>query len=55
METLKEMRWPVMIGKEAPDFSAGAYHQGRSKEIRLSEYRDRWALLFFYPGDFTSV
>jgi peroxiredoxin (alkyl hydroperoxide reductase subunit C) len=45
----------VFIGKEAPDFKAEAYHQESIKEIKLSDYRGRWALLLFYPADFTSV
>jgi len=45
----------VKIGERAPDFIAGAYHQGSVKEIRLSEYRGRWVVLLFYPADFTCV
>ncbi len=45
----------AQIGEEAPDFKAGAYYQGRMEEIRLSAYRGKWVLLFFYPGDFTVV
>ena len=45
----------VQIGKAAPDFVANAYYRGRTEEIRLSTYRGKWVLLFFYPGDFTMV
>jgi peroxiredoxin (alkyl hydroperoxide reductase subunit C) len=45
----------VQIGKEAPDFVANAYCRGRTEEIRISAYRGKWVLLFFYPGDFTMV
>lgn len=45
----------VMVGKKAPDFQAKAYHQGKEREIRLSDYRGRWVVLFFYPADFTCV
>ena len=45
----------VQIGEEAPDFAANAYHRGRTQEIRLSDYRGKWVLLFFYPRDFTLV
>jgi peroxiredoxin (alkyl hydroperoxide reductase subunit C) len=45
----------LQIGKEAPDFSADAYHQGRVRKIKLSDHRGKWLLLFFYPADFTSV
>jgi peroxiredoxin (alkyl hydroperoxide reductase subunit C) len=45
----------VMVGTEAPDFRAEAYHRGKVGEIRLSQYRGRWLVLFFYPADFTCV
>ena len=44
------------VGKEAPDFEATAYVQGEGfKNIKLSNYRGKWVLLCFYPGDFTFV
>jgi alkyl hydroperoxide reductase subunit AhpC len=45
----------VQIGKQAPDFSAEAYHLGEMKTIRLADYRGQWVVLFFYPADFTYV
>ncbi len=45
----------IQVGKVAPDFSAQAYWRGEIKEVRLSDYRGRWVLLFFYPADFTCV
>ena len=45
----------IQIEKEAPDFTADAYQQGQVRRIRLSDHRGGWVLLFFYPGDFTSV
>jgi alkyl hydroperoxide reductase subunit AhpC len=45
----------VHVGKEAPNFSLQAYHQGTSKEITLSDYRGKWVMLCFYPADFTCV
>jgi len=45
----------VHVGKEAPDFIAEAYHQGMIKNVRLSDYRGQWVLVFFYPADFTIV
>jgi len=43
------------IGQVAPDFEAGAYHQGGFKNLKLSDFRGKWVLLCFYPGDFTFV
>lgn len=43
------------VGKPAPDFEAGAYIDGGFKNIKLSDYKGQWAVLCFYPGDFTFV
>ena len=40
---------------QCPDFEAMAYHQGSFKLVTLSELKGHWALLCFYPGDFTFV
>mgnify|MGYP001769305023 CR=1 FL=1 len=51
----KENRMGVMVGKEAPDFEATAFHEGDFKNVKLSDYRGQWVMLCFYPGDFTFV
>lgn len=44
------------VGREAPDFEASAFIQGTGfKNVKLSDYRGKWVLLCFYPGDFTFV
>jgi hypothetical protein len=43
------------VGKPAPDFEASAYLDGGFKNIRLSDYKGKWVVLCFYPGDFTFV
>ena len=45
----------AQVGKKAPDFQAPAFHEGKIKQIKLSDYLDKWVLLCFYPGDFTFV
>ncbi|MBI5560817.1 MAG: peroxiredoxin [Deltaproteobacteria bacterium] len=46
----------AMIQKEAPDFTAQAVMpDGTVKELKLSDYRDKYVVLFFYPLDFTFV
>ena len=45
----------VRVGKPAPEFSASAFHNGKFMNISLSEYKGKWVLLCFYPGDFTFV
>jgi hypothetical protein len=43
------------VGKPAPDFEATAFIDGGFRNIRLSEYKGKWIVLCFYPGDFTFV
>jgi len=45
----------VLVGKPAPDFEARAFVDGGFKDIKLSDYQGKWAMLCFYPGDFTFV
>ncbi len=54
-ETKKEMPVDVMIGRPAPDFEANALVGMDFKQIKLSDYRGKWVVLCFYPGDFTFV
>ncbi len=52
----KEVRMVAQVGKEAPDFEATAFVAGEGfKLIRLSDYRGKWVVICFYPGDFTFV
>ena len=44
------------VGKEAIDFEANAYMEGVGfKTVKLSDYKGKWIVLCFYPGDFTFV
>jgi peroxiredoxin (alkyl hydroperoxide reductase subunit C) len=44
------------VGHEAIDFEANAYVEGLGfKPVKLSDYKGRWLVLCFYPGDFTFV
>ncbi len=45
----------IKIGKPAPDFELSAFHNGEFKTVKLSDYKGKWVLLCFYPGDFTFV
>jgi hypothetical protein len=52
----KEVEMPLArVGHEAPDFEAIAFVDGGFKNVKLSDYRDKWVVLCFYPGDFTFV
>jgi hypothetical protein len=43
------------VGKTAPDFEASAYVNGGFRNVKLSDYKGKWVVLCFYPGDFTFV
>jgi len=43
------------VGKAAPDFEASAFVNGGFKNIKLSDYKGKWVVVCFYPGDFTFV
>ncbi len=43
------------VGRPAPDFEASAFVDGGFKNVKLSDYRGKWVVLCFYPGDFTFV
>lgn len=44
-----------IIGEEIPDFQLDAYFGKKIQKIKLSDYRGKWLVLFFYPADFTFV
>jgi alkyl hydroperoxide reductase subunit AhpC len=46
---------PAFVTKEAPDFTADAVVNNEFKTVRLSDYRGKYVVLFFYPLDFTFV
>jgi peroxiredoxin (alkyl hydroperoxide reductase subunit C) len=44
------------VGHEAVDFEATAFVRGVGFEpVKLSDYKGKWIVLCFYPGDFTFV
>ena len=46
----------VLVTKEAPDFTSKAvYPDGSIKEFKLSSLKGKYAVLFFWPLDFTFV
>jgi NADH-dependent peroxiredoxin subunit C len=45
----------LKINEEVPDFEAEAYQNEQIEKIRFSDYRGKWMVLVFYPGDFTFV
>ena len=51
----KEVTAMIHVGEKVPDFVAPGYQQGKFINVKLSDYLGKWALLCFYPGDFTFV
>ncbi|MEO6835152.1 MAG: peroxiredoxin [Candidatus Tumulicola sp.] len=50
----------AQVGKAAPDFvlpstKDATARKNLGKEVRLTDYRGKWLVLFFYPLDFTFV
>jgi len=43
------------VGSPAPPFTLDAVVNLEFKKVSLNDYRGKWVVLFFYPGDFTFV
>ena len=46
---------PQVVGRQAPEFALEGVLNGRFATYRLSDYKGKWVVLFFYPLDFTFV
>lgn len=45
----------LRVGQAAPDFTATAVYDQEFSEVKLSNYRGKYVVIFFYPLDFTFV
>lgn len=46
----------IQVGSKVPDFQGQAvFPDGEFKEVKLSNYKGKWVVLFFYPLDFTFI
>ena len=45
----------MLVTKPAPNLTGPAFYQGKYKKVSLEDYRGKWVVLCFYPGDFTYV
>lgn len=45
----------IRIGRVIEPATVQAYHQEAIRTLVLEEFRGRWLILLFYPGDFTFV
>lgn len=46
---------PPTVRQPAPEFEATAVIDGQFKQVKLSDYKGEYVVLFFYPCDFTFV
>ncbi|MEO8586382.1 MAG: peroxiredoxin [Acidobacteriota bacterium] len=46
---------PQIVGRMAPEFALEGVLNGKFHTYRLSDYKGKWVVLFFYPLDFTFV
>lgn len=45
----------LKINETVPDFDTKAYQAGKFIDVKLSDYKDKWVAVVFYPADFTFV
>ena len=45
----------IAINEKAPEFEAEAFHEGKIKRVKLSDYKGKGVVLVFYPADFTFI
>jgi NADH-dependent peroxiredoxin subunit C len=45
----------VRIGESIPDYEFQVYHGDDTKTMKFSDFRGKWLVVMFYPGDFTFV
>lgn len=45
----------VRVGETIPEYEFQAFHEEKIKEMKLSDFRGKWLVVMFYPGDFTFV
>ncbi|HSU73005.1 MAG TPA: peroxiredoxin [Candidatus Binatia bacterium] len=43
------------LAQKVDDFTAPVYQAGKFGKVKLSQFRGKWVVLFFYPKDFTFI
>lgn len=54
-DSKEEKKSMIKVGRPVPNFELSGYHKGEFKQFSLDEFKGKWVLLCFYPGDFTFV
>ena len=59
IENIEEVNMfsPLKIGEKVPDFEFEIFSpkDDTTKKVKISDYKGKWLILFFYPADFTFV
>jgi alkyl hydroperoxide reductase subunit AhpC len=50
-----ESHMSVQINNSAPDFELSGVAGKEFRKVKLSDYKGKWVVLFFYPLDFTPI
>jgi peroxiredoxin len=50
-----EYRSSVRVGQSVPDYEFEAFYKGDIRTMKFSDFRGKWLVVMFYPGDFTFV
>lgn len=45
----------IGVGDKMPDIKFTALHENNEREMKISDFKGKWLILFFYPADFTFV
>jgi alkyl hydroperoxide reductase subunit AhpC len=45
----------LKVGNIVPDFKLQGFFNGKFKEYALTDFKNKWLVIFFYPLDFTFV
>jgi len=45
----------IKINEPIEDFELDAYYENEIKKVKLSDFKNKWLCLMFYPADFTFV
>jgi hypothetical protein len=45
----------VQVNRPAPEFELSGVVGKEFRKVKLSDYKGKWVVLFFYPLDFTPV
>ena len=45
----------MQINKAVTDFEVEVFQNEEIKKVKLSDYKGKWVVLIFYPGDFTFI